>query len=152
MRTFQKEQGGYALLSVMLVVSVVCAVVMLISASAVKNYQAQQASVARMQDKYAAMGEIEMVLAQIEEKTFNVEVGKTVEECLEETISGLNPNNEFAVDVSEDGAVAEIMLSSTVESINVQVVFDVNLTYDSDTMLYTIGKAEIESYEIGGAA
>lgn len=64
-KTFRKDTGGYALLYVMVVVAVVCSIVMIISASAVKNYQTQQDSVARMADKYAAEGEIEKILAEM---------------------------------------------------------------------------------------
>ena len=66
-RTFKKENGGYALLYVMVVIVVVCAIVMAICTSAMENYKAQQDSVTQMQAKYAVMGEVEKKLAVLEE-------------------------------------------------------------------------------------
>jgi len=64
-RTFRKEQGGYALMYVMVIIIVVMAVVMVICTTAMQNYKAQQESVSRMADKYAAEGEVEKILLQI---------------------------------------------------------------------------------------
>lgn len=63
MKTFRKENGGYALLYVMVVIVVVCAIVMAICTSAMENYKAQQDSVSLMEKKYAVMGEVEKKLA-----------------------------------------------------------------------------------------
>ena len=63
MKTFRKENGGYALLYVMVVIVVVCAIVMAICTSAMENYKAQQDSVSLMEIKYAVMGEVEKKLA-----------------------------------------------------------------------------------------
>lgn len=66
MRNLRKDQGGYALLYVMVVIILLCAVAMMICTVAMRNLQSQQASVERMVEKYEAQGEIEKILAQAE--------------------------------------------------------------------------------------
>lgn len=68
-KTFRKEQGGYALAYVMIVILVVMSVVMIVCTTAMKNYEAQQDSVKRMADKYAAEGVVEKVFLQIQQAT-----------------------------------------------------------------------------------
>ena len=65
-QSLRKEKGGYALLYVMVVVMVLCAISMMICTVALRNLQSQEASVRRMQDLYAAESEIEKIKAQIE--------------------------------------------------------------------------------------
>ena len=56
MRNLRKDTGGYALLYVMVVIILRCAVAMMICTVAMQNLQSQQDSVQRMEDKYAAQG------------------------------------------------------------------------------------------------
>lgn len=65
MRNLRKDQGGYALLYVLVVIILLCAVAMMICTVSMQNLTAQQKSVERMVDKYAAQGEVEKILAQI---------------------------------------------------------------------------------------
>lgn len=65
-QSLRKEKGGYALLYVMVVVMVLCAISMMICTVALRSLQSQEASVRRMQDLYAAEGEIERIKAKIE--------------------------------------------------------------------------------------
>lgn len=62
-QSLRKEKGGYALLYIMVVVMVLCAISMMICTVALRNLQSQEASVRRMQDLYAAEGEIEKITA-----------------------------------------------------------------------------------------
>lgn len=64
-QSLRKEKGGYALLYVMVVVMVLCAISMMICTVALRSLQSQEASVRRMQDLYAAEGEIERIKASI---------------------------------------------------------------------------------------
>ena len=65
MRNLRKDTGGYALLYVLVVIILLCAVAMMICTVSMQNLTAQQKSVERMVDKYAAQGEVEKILAQI---------------------------------------------------------------------------------------
>ncbi|MBQ2996132.1 MAG: hypothetical protein IJE22_02715 [Oscillibacter sp.] len=145
MKTFRKEQGGYALLSVAVVVSVVCAIVMLISASAVKNYQSQQDSVAQMQAKYAAMGEVEKILAQIKGTT------GTDGDSFEDAIKTLNVSCVCEIETDEE--TAKTFAEVTLTHADIQVMLTAELTQDtSDPTLWEMGEPTITVYEIGGAA
>ena len=59
MRNLRKDTGGYALLYVLVVIILLCAVAMMICTVSMQNLTAQQKSVERMADKYAAQGEVE---------------------------------------------------------------------------------------------
>ena len=65
MKSLRKDTGGYALLYVMVIVFVLCAISMTICTVALRNLQSQEASVKRMEEKYAAQGEIEKIKAQL---------------------------------------------------------------------------------------
>ena len=147
-KTFRKEQGGYALLSVMLVVSVVCAVVMLISASAVKNYQAQQDSVAQMQAKYAAMGEIEMVFAQIKGKTAT---GADAEEAKTSLIDAVDDIGDM-IECSQEGGKVKATIETENDGVSIKVALTIPAESPDGGITLTAGEPKIESYEIGGAA
>lgn len=59
----KKQNEGYVLPFVLVVTVVLCLVAVAVLSSALDNFTAQQDSIARMQDKYAAQGEIEKIVA-----------------------------------------------------------------------------------------
>ena len=61
-----KRNEGYALSYVLVVLLVLCIIAISVMSAPLRNLQMQQASIARMQDKYAAQGMIEQVVAQLE--------------------------------------------------------------------------------------
>ncbi len=61
----KKHDEGYVLAYVTVVLLVFCLVATAILTGALKNLQAQQDAITRMQDKYAAQGMIEQVMAQL---------------------------------------------------------------------------------------
>lgn len=63
----KKHNEGYALVLVLVVLTVLGLVAAFILSFSLKNLQNQQASVEQMQDRYAAEGEIEKVIAQLED-------------------------------------------------------------------------------------
>ena len=60
-----KRNEGYALSYVLVVLLVLCIIAISVMSAPLRNLQMQQASIARMQDKYAAQGMIEQVVAQL---------------------------------------------------------------------------------------
>lgn len=86
MKKLWKDNGGYALVYVLIVVLVLCAVAVSVCTAALKNYQAQEESVRQTQQLYQAEGEIEKFVA------------------LAEDVSSLQDSAEYD---SEDDAKAE---------------------------------------------
>ena len=86
MKKLWKDNGGYALAYVLIVVLVLCAVAVSVCTAALKNYQAQERSIRQTQQLYQAEGEIEKFVA------------------LAEDVSSLQESAEYE---SEDDAKAE---------------------------------------------
>lgn len=62
----KKHNEGYALVLVLVVMAVLTIVVTSVLSLSLRNLQAQQKSIQRMEDKYAAQGAIEIVVANLE--------------------------------------------------------------------------------------
>lgn len=67
MKKLRTDTGGYALIYVLIVVLVLCAVAVIICTAALENYQAQEESVRQTQQLYQAEGEIEKFVALAED-------------------------------------------------------------------------------------
>lgn len=67
MKKLWKDNGGYALIYVLIVVLVLCAVAVSVCTAALKNYKAQEESVRQTQQLYQAEGEIEKFVALAED-------------------------------------------------------------------------------------
>lgn len=67
MKKLRTDTGGYALIYVLIIVLVLCAVAVTICTAALKNYQAQEESVRQTRQLYQAEGEIEKFVALAEE-------------------------------------------------------------------------------------
>ena len=66
MKKLWKDNGGYALIYVLIVVLVLCAVAVSVCTAALKNYQAQERSIRQTRQLYQAEGEIEKFVALAE--------------------------------------------------------------------------------------
>ena len=76
MKKLWKDNGGYALIYVLIVVLVLCAVAVSVCTAALKNYQAQERSIRQTQQLYQAEGEIEKFVALAEDvKSLKVSSG-----------------------------------------------------------------------------
>ena len=71
MKKLWKDNGGYALVYVLIVVLVLCAVAVSVCTAALKNYQAQERSVRQTRQLYQAEGEIEKFVALAEDVHLN---------------------------------------------------------------------------------
>ena len=67
MKKLRTDTGGYALVYVLIVVLVLCAVAVSVCTAALKNYQAQERSIRQTQQLYQAEGEIEKFVALAED-------------------------------------------------------------------------------------
>ena len=86
MKKLRTDNGGYALVYVLIVVLVLCAVAVSVCTAALKNYQEQERSIRQTRQLYQAEGEIEKFVA------------------LAEDVSSLQDSAEYD---SEDDAKAE---------------------------------------------
>lgn len=76
MKKLWKDNGGYALIYVLIVVLVLCAVAVSVCTAALKNYQAQERSIRQTRQLYQAEGEIERFVALAEDvKSLKVSSG-----------------------------------------------------------------------------
>lgn len=64
----RKHNEGYSLVLVLVVLVVICLVATFILSFSLSNLKNQQASVERMQHRYAVAGEIEKIVAELEKK------------------------------------------------------------------------------------
>lgn len=71
MKKLRTDNGGYALVYVLIVVLVLCAVAVSVCTAALKNYQAQERSIRQTQQLYQAEGEIEKFVALAEDVHLN---------------------------------------------------------------------------------
>lgn len=71
MKKLWKDNGGYALVYVLIVVLVLCAVAVSVCTAALKNYQAQERSIRQTRQLYQAEGEIEKFVALAEDVHLN---------------------------------------------------------------------------------
>ena len=67
MKKLRTDTGGYALVYVLIVVLVLCAVAVSVCTAALKNYQAQERSIRQTRQLYQAEGEIEKFVALAED-------------------------------------------------------------------------------------
>ena len=67
MKKLRTDTGGYALIYVLIIVLVLCAVAVIICTAALENYQAQEDSVRQTRQLYQAEGEIEKFVALAED-------------------------------------------------------------------------------------
>lgn len=70
MKKLRTDNGGYALIYVLIVVLVLCAVAVSVCTAALKNYQAQERSIRQTRQLYQAEGEIEKFVALAEHVSF----------------------------------------------------------------------------------
>lgn len=164
-KTFRKEQGGYALAYVMIVILVIMSVVMIVCTTAMKNYEAQQDSVKRMADKYAAEGEIEKVLlVEIRNELIGIEAGTKAD-----TKNSAAERCKIYLEKEETPDLNRVTIEETVGDVTVAATVKLDLTItevpnDPETLIEEPGKWQVTDVsvdllaydvyakEIGGAA
>lgn len=97
MKKLWKDNGGYALAYVLIVVLVLCAVAVSVCTAALKNYQAQERSIRQTQQLYQAEGEIEKFVALAE-----------AEDVRSKTVSGPCDSGDKARAAAKDAYVKRL--------------------------------------------
>ena len=108
-----KRNEGYALSYVLVVLLVLALIAVSVLSPPLRNLQNQQASIARMQEKYSAQGKVEQVVAQLECST-----GTTIDAVItsiaipSDTTCTKDSENELTIFVTCEGTTitAEVIL------------------------------------------
>lgn len=140
MKKLWKDNGGYALAYVLIVVLVLCAVAVSVCTAALKNYQAQERSIRQTQQLYQAEGEIEKFVALAEDvKSLKVSSGSCASEEAARTaamdayvarlstlVDGCTPTS---VDTDKDVKFCTFTLTYKNDAVRIETKIKMNLKY-----------------------
>ena len=141
MKKLWKDNGGYALAYVLIVVLVLCAVAVSVCTAALKNYQAQERSIRQTQQLYQAEGEIERFVALAEDvKSLKVSSGSCASEEAARTaamdayvarlstlVDGCTPTS---VDTDKDVKFCTFTLTYKNDAVRIETKIKMNLEYE----------------------
>lgn len=110
-----KRNEGYALSYVLVVLLVLCIIAISVMSAPLRNLQMQQASIARMQDKYAAQGMIEQVVAQLEHAESELDIFTLKGEAGNPDIGNNNDEDDstYAITAISDSCVVTAVIKLT---------------------------------------
>lgn len=140
MKKLWKDNGGYALAYVLIVVLVLCAVAVSVCTAALKNYQAQERSIRQTQQLYQAEGEIEKFVALAEDvKSLKVSSGSCASdeaartaakaayvERLRTLVDGCTPTS---VDTDKDVKFCTFTLTYKNDAVRIETKIKMDLEY-----------------------
>lgn len=145
MKKLWKDNGGYALVYVLIVVLVLCAVAVSVCTAALKNYQAQERSIRQTQQLYQAEGEIEKFVALAEDvhllefsaehdtKEVAEEKAKTAYLTYLGEVSGKVNGCKFELDDADNGINScTFTLTCENEAVRIKTEIRMELTYAYD--------------------
>lgn len=143
----KKHDEGYVLAFVLVVMVVLCLVALSIMSISLRNLQNQQASIQRMEDKYAAQGAIEKVVAQLENATASIALDTL---CQEAGVTCVK------LDEATDKLSLSIQLTRIADTVKITCVVkltsdsEISTTQEGDTTVYNLTNAKLSytSYEI----
>lgn len=144
----KKHNEGYTLPLVLVVMIVMCLIAVSVMSVALHNLQTQKASVARMQDKYVAQGEIEKAVARIEHglvsppalyAAADVNVGTTQGE-IQQIISNASAEGVVCTLlkwIEEDPQSCTVKISYKSETVGIECVIRLTGVIDADNEIKT---------------
>lgn len=143
MKELREDRGGYALLYVLIIVAVLCAIAAVICTAALQNFQAQARSVAQTRQLYQAEGEIEKFVALAGDVS-RLETHSSGEYMDKETAK------EEAVRLCKDGYQAKLdAYKAELDNENGSCGLDIDTTSGTDackfTLTYQNGYVQIET-------
>ena len=155
----KKHNEGYTLAMVLVVITVLCVISASVATVSLRNLKAQRTSFDRLEAKYQAQGQVEMLVAQLEqgydcdltdEKTAAKE---WLDKCgIETEINNISIENQVLTHN------AEVTFTKTAEGYTYAVDAKITITATIEKKLtgsgYKISDVTVEytSYEIGGSA
>lgn len=165
----RKNQDGYILVYVLVVILALSMFAVGLTSHALKNHNIQKNAVTYTQDKYVAEGMIEQFVAELEaflideplEVTHNEdasteEIEATVRAAsmdkLSDCVNALTPDNESPLCATTNGFDVSIEANSGQINVNAAIAIDldIEINYEVEPVTYTIVdvNAEYTSYEI----
>ena len=94
----KRNDEGFALAYVVVVIFILCSIAIALMSSTLRTLQAQENMVQRMKDKYEAMGEIERVVAAIQEYSYSHSSDQTITESNESSYLCTRNHDQSRVD------------------------------------------------------
>lgn len=153
----KKHDEGYVLVYVTVVLLVFCLVATTILTGALNNLRNQQNAIAKMEDQYAAAGEIEKVIAVLNgtaaDKVFTC--SETVEISWDETNNDDDDLANVLTITSRSGSVAvtcKLKLTGANLSVKKTVTEDADLGTQTTVTISGLTAYAYKSYEIGGGS
>jgi type II secretory pathway component PulJ len=134
----KKHNDGYALPFVLVVMVVVCLIAVSVMSFSLRCLQSQQASIARMTDKYKAMGRLEIVISQLE----RAEAGNTVLLEIKDSDAGFL----FVYDDSNRCFTIAAKENETIVGYKITVDASVSLQTNNDKDFYAVTNLKSLSY------
>ena len=143
MKKLRTDTGGYALIYVLIVVLVLCAVAVSVCTAALKNYQAQEESVRQTRQLYQAEGEIEKFVALAEEVSSLTDSAECDSEseakdkakAAYETYLNSLVSGSLTLDSGDsDNSSCEFTLTYKNDTVCIETEISMALTYDVNTI------------------
>lgn len=153
----KKHDDGYVLVLVMVVLLVICIVATSMMTIAMKGLQEQKQSVAQMQDRYAAEGEIEKfvaILNHAKEVAGAVSIEQVKEEDVDYVqllVSG-NVAAKLEGRLGEDGAIRTVNIKVVQGTAQVDCRLKLQGNFDSNGTIHSLTSWEYLSYQITSVA
>lgn len=139
----KKHDEGYVLAFVMVVITVLCLIAVLLMPLSLRNLEAQNDSIRRMQDKYAAQGVIETVVAKMNSA---IEIEK-LDDLETDLGAGLNEETTVSINFSEESTEdtfdAEVIIASESGSTKVTATLSWTAVGDEENGKYLITTREL---------
>lgn len=133
----KKHDEGYALPFVLVVITVLCLVSAYILAGAEQTVTAQQHSNAQMQQQYAAQGEIEKVVSQLDLITSPAKLAEACGTAVEGKVLSINESKENT-----------IIFQFTAKSGRVQIDCEIQIEADSVTGTTDPATGEVTAWSV----
>ena len=144
MKKLRTDTGGYALIYVLIIVLVLCAVAVIICTAALENYQAQEESVRQTQQLYQAEGEIEKFVALAEDVSsltdsaeFSTENAATdnAKDAYRDYLTDLASGYTLTHDTGDsDSKSCKFTLTYKNDTVCIETKISMALTYDVNTI------------------
>lgn len=154
----RKGREGYVLLYVVVVIILLSVVAMTICTISLRNLQSQQASLERTRQLYAAEGEIERFVANVESKALEVaavesEKDGEIKEAFNARATAVCGNGVTLGGISWDAADCTVTVTAVdgTVSVSAQIVFQLTIPESTEENAGTGGESEEppqETYQI----
>lgn len=125
-----KRDDGYALSFVLVVLLVLVAIAMAVTSISLRNLQAQQSTINRMEEKYTAQGLVEQVVAQLESASDIDEVKEIIVKY--QNVKG--EESSIICEVNNEVSPTEYTITAIFQNTKVVAIFKLDPITDTITV------------------